>query len=107
LAVDIDPGKLEGLPGRTISGNVESYDVLEEAGVEHARLLVSALQIEDVNRVVVFRARAAGVPVSVHAFDQEVVDELEEIGADHLIHSKHAGTRRLAQLFQRGGVLGA
>jgi Kef-type K+ transport system membrane component KefB len=107
VAVDTDPRKMEGLPVRRVFGDAEHASVLEEAGLKHAKLLVSALQIEDVNRVVVFRARAAGVPVSVHAFDQEVVDELEEIGADHLIHSKHAGTRRLAQLFQRGGVLRA
>ncbi len=107
VAVDTDPGKMADLPVVQLLGNAEHASVLEEAELDGARLLVSALQIEDVNRVLAFRARAAGVPVSIHAYDQEVVDELEEIGAEHLIHSKHAGTRRLAQLFQRGGVLQA
>jgi Kef-type K+ transport system membrane component KefB len=106
VAVDTDEGKMADLEVHTVVGNADNAAVLEAANLEGARLLVSALQIEDVNRVVAFRARAAEVPVSIHAFDQEVVDELEEIGTEHLIRSKDAGTRRLAQMLRGGGVLG-
>jgi voltage-gated potassium channel Kch len=49
LAVDTDPAKLEGLPGRSILGSAEYYSTLEEANLPEARMLVSALQIEDTN----------------------------------------------------------
>lgn len=107
VAVDTDPAKMEGLDAEWVIGSVEHHSVLEEARLESARLLVSALQIEDVNAVLAFHAREAGVPTSIHAFDREVVEELEEIGAGHLIRSKEAGTRRLAELVQRDREFGA
>jgi Kef-type K+ transport system membrane component KefB len=99
VAIDSDPRKLEGLPCRTLTGSTEHLSVLDEANLADAKLLVSALQIEEANNLLAFRGREAGVPTSIHAFDRLVVDELREIGADHLIQSKSAGTRRLAAEF--------
>lgn len=96
VAIDSDPNKLARLPCRTIAGSTEHVSVLREASFRDAKLLVSALQIEDANNLLAFRGREAGVPTSIHAFDRLVVDELREIGADHLIQSKSAGIRRLA-----------
>lgn len=96
VAVDSDPRKLEGLPCPTVAGSTEHLSVLEEANYRGASLLVSALQIEEANNLLAFRGREAGVPTSIHAFDRLVVDELRELGANHLILSKSAGTRRLA-----------
>ncbi len=106
LAVDTDPRKLEGLPCDTLLGNVEYPAVLEEAGLPGAKLLVSALQIEGTNNLLAFRARDAGVPVSVHAFDGSVEGSLRRLGADHLILSKNLGIRRIAEQLREMGVLG-
>jgi Kef-type K+ transport system membrane component KefB len=106
LAVDVDPRKLEGLPCETLLGNAELPSVLEEAGLAGARLLVTALQIEGTNNLLAYRARDAGVPVSVHAFDQSVLRSLEALGADHLIRSKNLGVRRIAEQLREMGVLG-
>jgi Kef-type K+ transport system membrane component KefB len=106
LAIDTDPRKLQGLDSRTLLGNAEYPAVLEEAGLEHARLLVSALQIEATNNLLTYRARDAGVPVAVHAFDQSVLHGLERLGADHLIRSKNLGIRRIAERLREMGVLG-
>jgi Kef-type K+ transport system membrane component KefB len=106
LAIDTDPRKLEGLDSRTLLGNAEYPAVLEEAGLEHARLLVSALQIEATNNLLTYRARDAGVPVAIHAFDQSVLHGLERLGADHLIRSKNLGIRRIADRLREMGVLG-
>lgn len=95
VAVDTDAGKLEGLQCTTVLGNVDHLDVLEEAGFSRAKLLVSALQIEDTNELLAFRGASAGVPTSIHAFDQAVVHDLLESGATHLLESKNAGIRRL------------
>lgn len=106
VAVDSDPDKLEDLGCPLVVGNAEHLSVLEEAKLHEARLLVSALQIEDANSLLAFRAREAGVPTSIHAFNQEVVEELRDIGVTHLILSKNAGTKRVARSFHETGVLG-
>ena len=101
VAIDNDPRKLEELPCPTVLGTAEHLSVLTEAGLERAKLLVSALQIEDANNLLAFRGRSAGVPTSIHAFDRSVVKQLEEIGVDHLIMSKNAGTRSLAEMLRQ------
>jgi Trk K+ transport system NAD-binding subunit len=45
------------------------------------------------------------VPVSIHAFDPSLIDDLREMGADHVIVPKHDGTRELARRLRDAGVL--
>ena len=106
LAIDVDAGKLRGLPCRTMQGNTEHPAVLEHAELGHARLLVSALQIEDANNLLAYRARQAGVPSSIHAFDPVLSDELRENGATHLMVSKYDGIRKVAAALRELGVIG-
>ncbi|MFN2316007.1 MAG: cation:proton antiporter [Gemmatimonadales bacterium] len=105
VAVDTDPRKLEPLPCLTVLGNVDHSSVLDEARFRRARLLVSALQIEETNALLAFRGRSAGVPTSIHAFDQFVLAELEGIGATHLLDSKYAGIRRLIETIRGMGLI--
>jgi hypothetical protein len=105
LVVDTDASKLEDLGAAdTLVGSVDDAGVLDDAGYAHARLVVSALQIEDTNNLLAYRCRRAGVPVSIHAFDTSLIDELREVGATHLMVSKHDGTREIAQRLRRAGV---
>src|SRR5688572_4337137 len=104
LALDVSPGNLQGLRCRTHLGNAEYVSVLEESGIRRAKLLVSALQIEDTNHLLAYWGRAFGVPTSIHAFDQSVVEDLQQAGAEHLIMSKSAGLRRVAAAFREAGV---
>ncbi len=106
VAVDNDARKLAALSCHTVLGSADDASVLSDAGLGQAKLLVSALQIEDVNNLLAFRCRHEGVPSCIHAFDPSVADELREIGATHLILSKSAGTRQLASHFRRLGLLG-
>jgi Kef-type K+ transport system membrane component KefB len=101
VAIDTDSHKLADIPCQTVLGSVDHPSVLDAAGLDHAKMVVSALQIEEANNLLAFRARSAGVPVSIHAFDRAVVPELREIGVDHLIDSKSAGLRTLAQTLRR------
>lgn len=106
LAVDSDPGKLEGIGTRGLVGDITLTTVVEEASLARARLVVSALQIEDVNSLIAYRCRRLGVPTSIHAFDPSVSDELLELGADHLMMSKHDGIQMVEAAFRRLGVIG-
>ena len=106
VAVDSDPLKLAGLPARTVFGNADSVVVLRRAGIERARLVVAAPQIEDVNALIAHRCHLMRVPVSVHAFDPSMVDELLEIGADHLMVPKLDGVPLVERELRRLGVMG-
>lgn len=106
LAVDTDPGKLASVEGPVLMGNADDLQVLEAAGIRRARLLVSALQIEDANNLLAYRCRTLGVPCAIHAFDRSVVDDLRTIGATHLMESKTAGTRRLGEALRAEGIYG-
>lgn len=86
LAIDTDPNKLEGLGAAdTAIGSVEYESVVEEIGLPRARLVVSALQIEDVNHLLAYRCRALGVPSAIHAFDVSVVEDLLELDTSYLL----------------------
>lgn len=105
VAVDTDPRKLDGLPAMTVLGSAEYYSVMEEANLASARLLISALQIEEANNLLAYWCRQQGVPASIHAFDQSVVDDLRGIGVNHMIMSKNTGVQRIAIELRRAGVL--
>ena len=105
VAVDTDPAKLRDLPCMTMVGDVDHLSVLEEVSYRDARLLVSALQIENSNALLAYRGQSAGVATSIHAFDQGVVDDLRESGATHLILSKNAGIRRLTGVLRDLGLM--
>jgi Kef-type K+ transport system membrane component KefB len=105
VAVDTDPRKLEGLQAATILGSAEYFSVMEEANLPAARLLISALQIEDANNLLAYWCREAGVPSSIHGFDQSVIADLRGIGVSHLMMSKNSGIQRIAAELRRAGVL--
>jgi|694.fasta_scaffold129197_2 Kef-type K+ transport system membrane component KefB len=93
LAVDTDPRKLAGLPGRQLLGSVEYLSVLQEAGLERARLLVSALRIEETNDLLAYRCQAAGVPSAIQVVDMSVTDSLLDLGVDYLMIPKVDGVK--------------
>jgi Kef-type K+ transport system membrane component KefB len=105
LAVDVDAAKLVGLPSETLQGNTDHPSVLEHANLGSAKLLVSALQIQAANDLLAYRARQAGVPASIHAFDAELVAELEAHGAAHLMVSKYDGIRQMAEALRVAKVI--
>lgn len=105
LAVDTDPQKLEGLPGQILLGSVGYLTVLEEAGYRRAKLLVSALQIEEVNDLLAYRCRSAGIPCAIHVVDLSVVDNLLELDADYLMVPKVDGVKAQLAMLKAMGVL--
>lgn len=104
LAVDVDAAKLEGLPCETLQGSTDHPEVLAHANLAEARLLVSALQIEEANSLLAYRAREQGVPSSIHAFDTALVPELRARGATHLMISKYDGVRQMVEALREATV---
>ena len=97
LAIDTDPVKLAGLPSVTMLGNIEYLATLEEAGLPAAKLLVSALQIEDANELLAYRCQSFGVPSSIHAVDMQMLDNLLALDVNYLMIPKVDGVKLLNQ----------
>jgi Kef-type K+ transport system membrane component KefB len=105
LALDTDPVKLLGLPGKQLLGNAEYLSVLQEAGIDHAKLLISALRIEDANDLLAYRCQAAKIPCAIHVVDLSVVDNLLDLGADYLMIPKVDGVKAQVKLLREMGVI--
>jgi Kef-type K+ transport system membrane component KefB len=106
VAVDVDPRQLHGLPAETVFGSADHPAVLRRAGVTRAKLVVVATRLEDLNALLAYRCNRMGVPVSVHAFDPALEEELLDIGADHVIISKLDGIRLVDGELRRLGMMG-
>ena len=107
LAIDVDPKKLQGLDCETMLGNVEYLSLLEEAGIDHARLVVSALQIEDTNHLLAYQSRSRGIPCAIHAFDVSVIDDLVDLDVNYLIFPRVEGLKLQNEELRKRGVLPA
>ena len=105
LAIDTDPVKLHGLPCETMIGNIEYASVVEEADLPRARLVISALQIEDTNQLLAFRCKEYGIPCAIHAFDPSVVDDLIELNVGYLMMPKVDGVMAERDILKKEGLL--
>lgn len=95
LAMDFDPGKLKGLTCRTMQGDALQFGTMDAANLGKAKLLISALHIEDINNFLAYRADEEGVPVAIHGFSEHNIRALRALGVDNIIYSERAGLRRL------------
>ena len=108
IAIDTDPKKLEGLgTAATMIGSVEYETVIEELGMRRAKLVVSALQIEDVNHLLAYRCRKLSVPCSIHAFDVSMVDDLMDLETSYLLMPNVDGLVEQREILKREGIVQA
>ena len=102
LAIDTDPRKLEGLNcAETLIGSVEYESAVEEIGLSRARLVISALQIEDTNHLLAYRCRSAGVPCAIHAFDISVVEDLLDLDTAYMFMPAFDAVREQLVIFDQ------
>lgn len=107
LAIDTDPVKLRGLPCPTLIGNIEYSSVLEDAGLERAKLAISALQIEDTNNLLAYKSAQAGIPCAIHAFDRSLMQDLLDLDAEYLLTPKIDGIVKQLEILRQEGLLKA
>ena len=107
LAIDTDGEKMRGLACHTLVGDVDYASTLEEAGLHGARAAISALRIENVNKLFVFQCRKAGVSVAVYASDKSMREQLREVGVSYLVEARHSAGKRIFEELSRleGGAL--
>ncbi|MCS1407831.1 MAG: Glutathione-regulated potassium-efflux system protein KefC [Verrucomicrobia subdivision 3 bacterium] len=105
LAIDTNPQRLAPLKCRTLVGNAEDWALLEEANLPQAKLLVSALHIEDTNDLLAYRCRQLQIPCAIHAVDLEETDNLLEMDATYLMIPKVDGIKLQNQQLGKLGFL--
>ncbi|MFO8027706.1 MAG: cation:proton antiporter [Opitutales bacterium] len=106
MAIDTDPEKLAGLGAAdTVIGSVEYETVIEEIRMRRAKLVISALQIEDVNHLLAYRCRNMGVPCAIHAFDVSVVEDLLDLDTAYLLMPNVDGVVEQREIMEREGIV--
>ncbi len=105
VAIDTDTRKLAGLDCTRMIGSAEYLDVLLDAGLPTAKLLVSALRIEEANDLLAYRARQYGVPCCIQAVDFSLVDNLLDLDTDYLMLPKVDGVKLQVKYLKKTGIL--
>ncbi|MDA7510666.1 NAD-binding protein, partial [Verrucomicrobia bacterium] len=107
LAIDTNPQRLAPLKCQTLVGNAEDWAVLEEANLPQAKLLISALHIEDTNDLLAYRCRQLQVACAIHAVDLEETNNLLEMDVTYLMIPKVDGIRLQNEKLAELGILKA
>lgn len=98
VVVDVDPDRLAGVDGPVLVGDVTDDAVLRQAGVEHARALVAALETDADTVYVTLSARAlrSDLVIVARARTTASAEKLIMAGATHAVNPQRIGGRRLA-----------
>lgn len=98
VVIDRDPGRLAELPYPTVQGDVTDDAVLLQAGIEHARVLVAALETDADNLYVVLSGRTLrpDLVIIARARTESSEPKLERAGADHVVNPQRLGGNRMA-----------
>ena len=105
LAIDTDPRKLSGLDCEVLLGDAGDPTVLAEAGLPGARMLVSALTIEETNDLLAYRGREAGVPCAVNVMDLSATENLLAMDVCFMLVPKVDGVSAQHEELRKLGVL--
>lgn len=105
LAIDTDPRKLSGLDCKTLLGDAGDPKVLTEAGLSSARMLVSALTIEETNDLLAYRCREAGIPCAVNVMDLSATENLLAMDVCFMLVPKVDGVSAQDAELRKQGVL--
>lgn len=101
LGIDNDPGKLEGLPVEPLIGNVEDFSVREDADLALAKMVISALQIEDTNMILAWHCKECGVPFVVNAFDLSLIPDLLDLDSAYLMTPAVDGLKMQEEILEK------
>ncbi|OGS21326.1 MAG: hypothetical protein A2252_08785 [Elusimicrobia bacterium RIFOXYA2_FULL_39_19] len=91
----------------TIFGNPGDDKVLQSAGIEHARGLVSILNEDKDNLFVVLSAKGLnpGLKIVTQAIERESANKLKKAGADEVVSTNLIGGMRIASVTLRPAVV--
>jgi voltage-gated potassium channel len=98
VVVDREPERLADMPHPFVLGDIDTDEVLIEAGIERARALVAALADDADNVYATLSARALrpDLVIIARARSEESMPKLYRAGADEVVNPQLIGGRRMA-----------
>jgi voltage-gated potassium channel len=98
VVVDRDAERLGGLPVATLQGDATDEEVLRQAGIDRARVLVAALTTDADNLFLTVTARALRPDLFIVARVRQEASEgkLVSAGADRVVNPQRIGGQRMA-----------
>ena len=100
VVVDAAAGRIATVRGPSVHGDATSEEVLRAAGIDRARVLVTALNADADNLYVTLTARsmAPGLFIVSRAASEAAVGKLIQAGADRVVNPQDLGGARMAAL---------
>jgi voltage-gated potassium channel len=108
VVIDRDAERLAGIPYPFVLGDIGTDEVLLEAGIEHARALITALADDADNVYATLSAQALrpGLVIIARARSEESMPKLFRAGADEVVNPQLIGGRRMASFVLSNRVRG-
>lgn len=100
VVVDTSPERLATVTGPFLHGDATDEEVLHAAGIERARVLVTALNTDADNLYVTLTARSMAPELFIvsRAASEAAVGKLVQAGADRVVNPQDLGGARMAAL---------
>ncbi len=109
VVIDYDPDVadiLERQKANFIYGDVTDIELLEEVGIEHAKLVVSTVTDHEANTFIVKLMESTNprAVVICHAEDAIQAGELYELGASYVMVPHYIGSEQISDFVRRSGL---
>ena len=110
VVVDYDPEVIDVIEQRKLNylyGDATDIELLEEAGVDHAKLVVSTIPDYDVNKVLLnyLQTKNHQAIVVVHADDPYEAAKLYEAGASYVVLPHYIGSEKISEFIAKSGLV--
>lgn len=109
VVVDYDPEVIDVIEERKLNylyGDATDVELLEEAGVEHAKLIVSTIPDHQTNMILLnfLRTKNPKAIVVIHADDPYEAAKLYEAGASYVILPHYIGSEKVSEFISKSGL---
>jgi Kef-type K+ transport system membrane component KefB/voltage-gated potassium channel Kch len=109
VVVDYDPEVIDLIESRKLNylyGDATDVELLEEAGIEHAKLIVSTIAEHQTNMILLnyLRAKNPSAIVVIHADDPYEAAKLYEAGASYVILPHYIGSEKVSEFISKSGL---
>jgi Kef-type K+ transport system membrane component KefB len=109
VIVDYDPEVIDLIESRKLNylyGDATDIELLEEAGIEHAKLIVSTIAEHQTNMILLnyLRTKNPGAIVVIHADDPYEAAKLYEAGASYVILPHYIGSEKVSEFISKSGL---
>src|ERR1035437_5446250 len=109
VIIDYDPEVIDVIEERKLNylyGDATDVELLEEAGVEHAKLIVSTIPDHQINMILLnyLQAKNPRAIVIIHADDPYEAAKLYEAGASYVVLPHYIGSEKISEFIAKSGL---